>query len=167
MANPTDGPFDKAAPSPERGDPEILPRGTVTRPSRERPQYGPSGELLPEGPPLPANFLQAPDIENLPWTRKRGNEWTDADFRQIVFDFLIAFMAARSWARSWDITERANAIRMTAFRLPPDQHYLVLGVTDTSGQRFETSAPFPRTERDTAGATVILNRMATAIDALQ
>jgi hypothetical protein len=167
MSNPTEGPFLPAAPTPQRGDADILPRGTIARPTRERMPFTKSGELIPEGPQLPAGFLRAPDIEGLPWKRKRGNEWTDAAFRQIVFDFLIRFFLDRAWPKNWDVTERATADRMTAFRLPDDQHYLVIGITQADGQRFETSAAFPVARRDVASARVILDRMAAALDALR
>ena len=152
---------------PKFCDPEILPKGRIVRPSRERLPYDRAGgALLPEGPELPADFLLAPDIENLPWTRKRGDEWTDAEFRQIAFTFLIDFMKTRTWARRWDVRERATAERMTQFRLPTDDQYLVLGITRGSDKvRFETSAPFRKDRRDEVAARVILDRMAAAIDA--
>jgi hypothetical protein len=168
VANPTEGPFDPAAPLPQSGDPEILPRGEVTRPSKERMPFGPSGELLNDGPAVPEDFLQAPDIEGLPWTRKRGEEWTDATFRQATFDFLIDFFRTRSWAYQWTVRERSQSERMSAHKLPPDQYYLVIGIVRKSdGQRFETSAEFPRDKRDAVSARVILDLMAATLDTLQ
>jgi len=164
--NPTEGPFGEAAKIPEYGDPEILPKGTVTRPSADRMPFGPSGELLPEGPTLPPDFLLAPDIAGFPWVRKRGDEWTDAVFRSVVFDWLIDYFDTRSWARSWDIRERAASDRGVN-KLPDDQHYLRIGVSDGASQRFETSATFPVAERDAISARVILDRAAATLDVQQ
>jgi hypothetical protein len=164
MSNPTDGPFDKAAPLPQYGDPEILPKGRIVRPSRERLPFGPSGERIE--PDLPSNFLLAPDIEGLAWTRKRGDEWTDADFRAIVMQWLIEYLGARTWPLRWDVTERATSIRMTQFRLPPEQQYLVLGITrQGDGERFETAMPFPPAKRDETGARELLDQMGAVLDA--
>lgn len=167
--NPTIGPFEHAAPLPKYGDPEILPKGTITRPSHERMPFNRAGgELLPNGPRLPADFLLAPDIKNLPWTRKRGDEWTDAAFRQIVFTFISNYIKTRSWALRWDVRERATSARMSTMRLPPEQEYLVLGFTRGSDKkRFETAAPFPPDRRDAVAARAILDRMAEAIDYLE
>ncbi len=166
MSNPTEGPFLPAGKSPEFGDPEILPKGEITRPSQERMPFGPSGELLPEGPMLPEDFLLAPDIVDFPWMRKRGDEWTDAAFREIVFDWLIDFFNDRSWPRRWDVRERAAGERST-HRLPDDQHYLVIGVADADDQRFETSGNFPVSKRGATAARVILDRLATNLDVQQ
>ena len=166
MSNPTEGPFAPAAHTPEYGDPEILPKGVVVRPSAERMPFGPSGELLPEGPLLPADFLLAPDLVGLPWTRKRGDEWTDPVFRQIVFEWLIDYFDARSWPIGWTVREWASRERM-AHRLPDDEHYLVVNVVRRADRAsFEGVAIFPVALRGAVPARVILDRLAADLDAL-
>lgn len=121
----------------------------IIRPSNERMPFDSSGRLKPEGPgPLPEGFLHAPDIEGLAWTRKRGDEWTTPEFRQLVFNWLILFFRERDWAIKWDVTEKATADR-SAVRLHEDKLYLVFGITRKSDdQRFEVSVIFTSHQRE-------------------
>lgn len=121
----------------------------ILRPSTERMPFTTSGRLKPEGPgPLPEGFLLASDIEKLPWKRKRGDEWTTPEFRQLVFDWWIAFFGTRQWPIKWDVREKATADR-TAVRLQEDKLYLVLGATRKSDEkRFEVSVVFTSAQRE-------------------
>lgn len=155
---------------PKFGDPEILPKGVVRRPSVERQPFDNRGRLKPDGPgPLKEErFYEAPDLGSLPqWKRTRGNEWTTQEFRKLVFAFLIAFFDVRKdWARKWDITEVASAVR--SGRLPEDLWHLVIGVTQKEGGRIETSVMFPphaREDNPTAVAAV-LAQAAEVLDVL-
>jgi hypothetical protein len=121
----------------------------ITRPSNERMPFDTSGRLKPEGPgPLPEGFLDAPDIEGFPWTRKRGDEWTTPEFRAGVFAWIATFFADRNWPIAWDVTEKATADR-SAVRLQEDKLYLVIGVQRKSdGERFEVSVIFRADQRE-------------------
>ncbi len=150
---------------PQYGDPELLPKPTVKRPSSLRLPFGPSGELLPEGPALPEDYLLAPDVADLPWSRARGDEWTDEEFRAVVLGWLRTYLRDRPALGRWRVVERASAPR--ARRLPPEKHYLVVAVTRRSdGAEFESSIPFPPDRRESAEALVLLDRIGVAIDAV-
>jgi len=150
------------------GDPQLLPKPLVEAPSSERQPFDNGGVRKPEGPgPLPAGFLQAPDIKKLPWTRARGEEWTDEPFRDIVKGWLIEVLKARPWLTKWDIVERANAPRQSVYRLPDTEHYLVIGVVRKRDKaRFEVSARFPAAQRDVINARAILDYVTAALDAI-
>lgn len=139
----------------------------IIRPSTERMPFDTSGRLKEAGPgPLPEGFLHAPDIEGLEWTRRRGDEWTTPEFRQLIFDWLIAFFAARTWPIAWDVTEKATADR-TAVRLQEDKLYLVFGITRKADkQRFEVSVIFTSKQREDNPAEVarVLSGAAQALD---
>lgn len=122
----------------DRGDPDILPKPTIVRPSFERQPFGgrerggaQGGELHPDGlGPFPDDLFTATDLARLPWTRKRGNEWTTAPFRAAVLAWLAAFFRARPEAGliGWDVEEAARGNRQ-ATRMPPARHYLRIGIT--------------------------------------
>ncbi len=154
---------------PTSGDPEILPRGRVVRPSHERQTFTTGGLRKPGGPgPLTEErFYEAPDLAELPqWKRARGEEWTDSAFRQVVFDWMIAFFDDRDWPHIWDITEKAGAERSIA-RLADDKVYLRIGITPTDGARVETSITFPGVRGDDpVGVTARLDLAAQGLDAL-
>ena len=108
-----------------------------------------SGKLKPEGPgPYPVDFLKAVDLAKFPqWTRDRANAWTTENFRALVFRWLKDFLHSRPRIIVWDIEERAMGAR-TSLRLPDDQHYLRIGLTQYLGRgpkkiRVETAIPFP------------------------
>ena len=154
---------------PTNGDPEVLPLGRVVRPSHERQTFTTGGERKPGGPgPLTEErFYEAPDLADLPqWKRARGNEWTDSEFRQVVFTWMIAFFDNRDWPGKWDIEEVASAERSIA-RLADDQVYLRIGISPKDGERVETSITFPGVRSDNpAGVTARLDLAAQALDAL-
>lgn len=135
---------------PQYGDPEILPKGVVRRPSAERQPFTTGGVLKPGGPgPLTEErFYEAPDLEKIPqWIRKRGDEWTTREFRHLVFAWLIAFFDARPWAGKWDVKEVASSVRSVG-RLGEDHLHLVIGITPRVGERFETAVAFARDARE-------------------
>ena len=134
---------------PQYGDPELLPKGSVTRPT-----------VVDDA------LFEAADIESLPWKRARGDEWTLPDFRKIVFRFIVGYFDARDWPAAWDITEKASAVR--SGRLPAEQFHLVLGVSRKRDKhRYETAVAFPpAVVADPARVLVVLNQAAVALDAL-
>lgn len=155
---------------PKFGDADLLPKGEITRPSKEQMPFTDSGVLKPEGPgPYPP--LEAPDIASLPWRRTRGNEWTTESFRALVLDFIKRFFRDRPDQQliGWDIDERANGERMGDRRLPPDQHFLLIGVTQRTGRgqsrRVEVAVAFPIYARQSPEADARLAQAATALDA--
>ena len=144
---------------PQFGDPELLPKPTVRRASKERMPFGPSvgvraGDLKPEGPgPYPDDLFTATDIVGLPWVRRRGDEWTDATMRAIVLAFLSRFFRERPEQRliGWRIDEIANGARMGTSRLPAKDQYLRFAITKRVGAdgeaKVETAINFPLSER--------------------
>ena len=167
---------------PKFGDAELNPKPTVTRPSRERMPFGPSresakgvsaGVLKPDGPgPFPDDIFSATDIVGLPWTRRRGDEWTDATFRALVLTFLATFFRARASQRliGWDVTEIANGARMGSTRLSAKDQYLRFGITRRVGRdgtaRVEVAVPFPPSERVTPRTEVQLALAEGTLDVL-
>ncbi len=156
---------------PQFGDKEILPKGRVVRPSVERMPFDSRGRLKPEGPgPLKeVRFYEAADIDDLPWTRKRGDEWTTADFRRIVFAWIVQFFDNRKdWAGKWDVREVAAAQR--SGRLPEKSLHLVIGITARGEDpvRIETAAMFPPDSREENPdrANIILKQAEQVLDAL-
>ena len=145
------------------------PREKVTRGSSERNAFGPSGIANPEGTgPLKDGFLDATDIKGLPWVRKRGEEWTTTEFRGYVKEWLDPWLKAKG-IRTWQITERANAARMSNFRLPEDQYYLIIAVTKKLPKgrelRAETAIAFSRVDRDRENTRKRLDLAAQALEA--
>ncbi len=159
----TDKPF------PEFGDPQLLPKGTVIRPSTERQPFDNSGALKPGGPgPLTEErFYDHPDLALLPqWNRTRGNEWTDQPFRALVMTFITGFFRARDWPLRWDIKEVAGMQR-SINRLADDKVYLIIGITPRKGDRVETAITFPEVRADDpAGVAARLDLAAATLDAL-
>jgi hypothetical protein len=150
---------------PQYGDPELLPKPTVARPSSLRIPYGPSGEFLAEGPVLPEDYMLAPDVADLPWRRARGDEWTDATFRAVVLDWLRVFLRDRPSFGRWRVVEKASATR--GRRLPDDEHYLVVAVTrQADDAEFESSIRFPLSKRGRTDALALLDKVGVAIDAV-
>lgn len=147
---------------PVNGDPEILPKGTIVRPSGERMPFGPSGELLPNGPQLPVDFLRAPDVANFDWQRLRGNEWTDAAFRTEILNFITTFFAVHSWAKGWAIVEKNQQSWGTALRFP----VLVFKITDMNLDTHEVSQEFPEDERSGSALTARLLQVTMSLEAL-
>lgn len=149
---------------PQHGDPEILPRGTIVRPSTERMPFKTNGELKPDGPELPADFMRAPDVAALPWVRRRGDEWTDASFRAAVLAWIADFFSTHAWARRWQVLERATGNRMSR-RL--DVPVLVIRMIEADGTTHEVAQEFPTDERAGAAFTERLARVREALEALR
>lgn len=165
---------------PSPSDADLLPKPTVRRPSKERQVFGPNreapggtlaGDLKAAGPgPFPDGFLSADDVEALPWTRRRGDEWTTPEFRQIVLDFVGQFFRDREGQGlvGWDITERARA-GQGSVRLAAKDHYLRVGISRQIGDevsRVEAAIAFPPEVRQSPEAEAQLAILAVTLDAL-
>lgn len=168
---------------PDPGDPDLLPKGEVVRGSKERNLFGGrerggagGGVLHPLGPgPLPNDIFSATDIEDIPWRRTRGNEWTVEAFRTIVKTFVAVFIRARPEQRiiGWQVEEVANGPRMGQRRIPPrDQHLVfrltvrrVAGKVDSEPQ-VELAMPFPPEDREEPGTTRRLVLVESNLDLL-
>lgn len=177
--------FPRSTFEPDPGDPDLLPKPDKVRPSKERIPFGPdtefaggttAGVLKADGPgPFPADLFSADDIAGLPWVRKRGEEWTTADFRAVVRGWLSRFIAARSALRivGWQVVERANGERMGQHRLPADQHFLIFRVTRRVTRSrtdvdvvAELAVTFARSQRTSALALAMLDGIvSTSLDA--
>lgn len=146
---------------PGRGDPEVLPKGVIVRPSSERMPFGPSGDLLPNGPALPADFMDSRDVKHLPWIRERGQEWTTSTQRAEVLAFVSSTFVANPPFRYWEVEER-KAVRSRSFATYP---YPILVFRFYEAKRvlvIEIAIEF-RTREITAEA---LAHVTTAIEAL-
>lgn len=144
--------FGRATWEPDPGDADLLPKPVVQRPSSVDPA-----------------LLSAPDIERLPWTRRRGDEWTEPAFRALVRSWMAGFFGARrgDGLVRWDITEKASAER-SVNRLRPEQQYLRIAVTKRVREvdyRVEVAVPFPPADREDPGASQRLAHAAAALDA--
>lgn len=148
---------------PAHGDPQLLPKGTVVRPSADRMPFGPSGELLPAGPKLPAGFMRAPDIAKFNWTRKRGNEWTDATLRTEILTYIAGFFATHSWARSWAVAERTSEKSRGG---PYPNPVLVFTITDDDGASHEVAQEFPEGDREGSALAARLTQVTLSLEAL-
>lgn len=139
---------------------------TVVAPSSERQPFDNAGVLKPDGPgPLPAGFLSAPDIKKLPWSRRRGEEWTTPAFRAQVMLWLKRLLKEWAHISRWVIEEHASQRRMGTLRLSESQQYLVLRLSRRRDRKsFEVSAPFPY--RDAAGVEFVLDLLRTGLAAL-
>lgn len=165
---------------PEFGDPDLLPKGEVRRPSYERNPFGirrsgaRGADLHPDGPgPLPEGFLTAEDVSALPWVRRRGDEWTDAVFRGLVLTWLREFVRDRPDAGiiGWEIVEKATGERLGMRRFAPDRQHLIFRVIlrrmenrQRVSKQVETSIAFPPEDRDDPSRR--LAAVAGALDAL-
>ena len=167
---------------PISGDPELLPKPTVRRPSRERMPFGPSreaagdvsaGVLKPVGPgPFPDDMFSATDIERLPWTRQRGNEWTTATLRALVLTFMARYFRARHHKRliGWRIAEVANGARMGSTRLLAKDQYLRFTIVQRIGEdgtrEVETAIPFAPADRASPRVEALLALVEQTLDVL-
>jgi len=142
---------------PTWGDPELLPKPTLTRPSAERNPFSPNGTLIPEGPDprmsLPEDFLGAADLVDFPqWARESYDAWSTETFRDTVKTWLISVFLARSDLIAWDITEKATGRHTGPVRLRPEDRYLRIGLTKrlTAGGsgRAEIALTFPQSLLD-------------------
>lgn len=133
---------------PKFGDPELLPKPKLERPSRRRMIYDASGRLKPNGPEFTEPPGTQPDIEGLPWKRIGFNSWTSEAQRTVVKNFLISFLATNSDAfNGWQVIERNTTQRQSVLRLP--NPILVIRATRVGSDGFaEVSLDFLRHERE-------------------
>lgn len=163
---------------PQFSDRNLLPKPDQLMPSYEHMPYGgrerggaSGGELHPAGPgPFPNDLFSATDITKLPWTRARGDEWTTAEFRLVVFGFIRDFFRVHAGIGliAWDVTEKATSDRSGSVRLEPQYQYLRIGITRRLAEdktiRVECSQAFPFNTR--VGAA-ILNQLAPVKTSLE
>ena len=138
---------------PKFGDPELLPKPDLVRPSVERMPFSPSGTLIPEGPRgLPEDFLFAANIQGLPWTRERYDAWSTETFRNTVMDWLRFVFRTEDALIGWDVDEKGTGRRMGHLRLRPEFRYLLIGLTKRTSPgesgRAEISLTFPQGQLD-------------------
>ncbi len=171
--------FPRSSWEPQVSDRDLLPKPDLLRPSKERMPWGgrerggaAAGELHPDGPgPLPEGFLSANDLGRLPWTRRRGDEWTTSAFRAEVLAFISRYFRARAAHRliGWDVVEKATGER-SARRLAPRAQFLRFGVTQRTGEdtsrRVEVAQAFPPAEREGAALTARLAAVEGSLDVL-
>ena len=119
---------------PTWGDPELLPKPDLVRPSAERNPYSPNGTLLPEGPDprmsLPADFLGADDLADFPqWTRERYDAWSTLTFRATTMTWLRYVFRVYPGLIGWGISEKATARNSGPMRLRPEHRFLRITLT--------------------------------------
>lgn len=131
---------------PTYGDPELLPKPDLMRPSSTRNIYSPNGTLIPEGPDprtsRPVDFLGAADLADFPqWTRERYDAWSTLAFRGTIKTWLIWVFRVRADLIAWDIAEKG-------LRLRPEHRYLRIGLTERKrgggSARAEVALSFPQ-----------------------
>jgi len=132
---------------PLHGDSDLLPKPKVTRPSRRRMPFGPSGVLLPKGPEFDVD-TKAPDIAGFPYQRFKFDAWSSLEQRDEVKAQLQSFFRVSGWPVKWKVVERNSALRLSTLRsMNP---YLIIQLTRKSDRRvFETSVSFSRLHRET------------------
>lgn len=130
---------------PQSGDPEVLPKPTITRPvgnlARASP-YTANGTLRPDGPLWPSELL-APDLASFPqWKRRRGDEWTTKETRDEVKTWLARMLRDHfpDWY-GWEVIEKFSATRSP---LPVPRPYFVFRILRRSGDALEVSIDFMR-----------------------
>lgn len=133
---------------PKFGDPELLPKPKLKRPSRRQQLYDASGRLKPNGPEFTEPPGVQPDIEGLPWKRVGLNSWTSEAQRTVVKRFLISFLAVNkaSFSGVWEVIERNTGLRTTAVRLA--NPILLIKVARNDGEFVEVALDFLKHERD-------------------
>lgn len=109
-----------------------------------------AGALIPEGPDLLYNVsIDAPDLKGLPWDRRTYDAWTTPAFRTLALTWLVATLAANSWAYLWRVRERATQARLSTIRL--EKPLLVITfVRRVDGREFEVATDWTSRERDDA-----------------
>lgn len=133
---------------PQFGDPELLPKPKLTRPSRRRMPYDARGELKPDGPEFTEPPGVQPDIKGLPWTRIGFNSWTSEAQRTIVKNFIKAFFQTHfPTYNEWEVIETNSGVRQSTLRTPtPRLRIRVKRLSD--GAWFEVSLHFEKAVRD-------------------
>ncbi len=135
---------------PQFGDPELLPKGRVTRPSRRRMPFDASGRLIPEGPEFTEPPGVQPDIKGLPWSRVGFDSWTSEAQRTIVKDFIRKLMADNfPTYNGWEVIEKNSNLRTSALR--SKNPFLIIKLRQISDGAFvEVAIDFVKTDRDDA-----------------
>lgn len=165
---------------PANGDPEILPKGTLTRFSRERLPFR-GGKDVPPGP-WPPDFLDDSDLPKhfgnpkFPtsrYFRRRGEEWTTAAQRAVLLAFISRFVKSRDWAFDWQLVERGSMIQQTVLRKRDSRArlapFVIFRITASDGAIHETSIDFPDVGDTGVGGTITqarLDLVAATLDAL-
>jgi len=133
---------------PQFGDPELLPKPKLTRPSRRSMPFDASGRLKPDGPEFVGPLGTQPDIKKLPWTRLSFDSWTTIEQRAIVMVFLVRFFQDNFPVfNGWSVIEKNSSPRSSALR--PLNPYLIIRVKRKSDEQvFEVSIDYPKNVRD-------------------
>lgn len=132
---------------PQFGDPELLPKPKLVRPTRRRMPYDASGRLKPNGPEFTEPPGPQPDIAGLPWKRIGFNSWTSEAQRTIVKDFIREFFADNfPTFNQWEVIEINSGQRQSVLKLPaPILRIRVMRKED--GAWFEVAVSFEEASR--------------------
>jgi hypothetical protein len=133
---------------PQHGDPELLPKPLITRPSARRMPFDQRGVLLPKGPEFDVDRA-APDIEGLPYERFANDEWTSPEQRAEILAFIQKFFKDNEPTFvTWLVKERDRYERVSTPRLR--NPFIHLFVTRQEDRRvIDVSVDFPPTYRET------------------
>lgn len=129
---------------PESGDPQLLPKPLIERPSAQRMPFDAAGRLIPGGPRFPESRL-APDIKDFPWRRLPNDNWTSPAHRELTLEFIKKFFADNAGVFvTWRVVETLRPERSLLLR--PNLLFTMIRRED----RFEveTSAAFTDDERN-------------------
>lgn len=132
---------------PQHGDPELLPKEVITRPTARRMPFDQRGVLLPQGPEFDVERA-APDIEGLPYERFDNDEWTSPEQRAEVLEFIRLFFASNTPTFvTWLVKERDRRDRSVGRLRSPFIHLFVTRQEDR--RVFDVEVGFPPTYRET------------------
>ena len=130
---------------PKYGDPELLPKGKVTRPSSRRMPFDRSGNLLPNGPEIKEPPGPRPDTEGLPWVRVGYHSWTVTEERVATLSYLRTFIATYlPSGATWSVTEKSTAPLSSLLLARP---VLIFKITPTGGSKVELTLDFSKSDR--------------------
>lgn len=169
---------------PKFGDPQLLPKPDLVRPSRERSPWDSGGNLKSGGAgPYPEGFLDAPDLRPLGdphnphsrYVRRRGDEWSTSTIRAQVLSWVATFARDRAWVAGWQVVERwapqrsqelgtRHLVVRVSRRTPPSPRARTTRQPQVT--QIESSAMVPRgADTSTTELASILASIATALDA--
>ena len=124
---------------PEYGDPEILPKGRIERPTRTRMPFDGSGVRLPNGPPIQAERATPDLVPSMDYVRNwPADAWSDITSRAVILAWMADLFKAHGELRRWRIEERLSG-RSSMAKMDP---YIKVAIWKADGSMVEVSASF-------------------------
>ena len=147
---------------PKHGDPEILPRPTIVRPTSSRMPYTTSGKFKPEGPEFDVP-ISAPDIRGLPYIRSPRDRWTTESQRKVILTWLKDFFRRNSGVVRWEAHEGRTGTFSSLFTAP---RLRVVVFERTTLNPVESSRSFSSSDlKDAASLRAALDVLSISLEA--